>query len=106
MSAKLKVRKDDEVVVITGRDKGKSGKVLRVIPDELRVVVQGVNVVKRHTRAGQGQQGGIVEKEAPIHVSNVAHVDPKDRKPTKVGFKTVDGRKLRFARKSGEMIDR
>ncbi|MBL8805275.1 MAG: 50S ribosomal protein L24 [Rhodospirillales bacterium] len=106
MSAKLKVRKDDEVVIITGRDKGKSGKVLRVIPDELRVVVQGVNVVKRHTRAGQGQQGGIVEKEAPIHVSNVAHVDPKDRKPTKVGFKTVDGRKLRFARKSGEMIDR
>ncbi len=106
MSAKLKVRKDDEVVVTTGRDKGKSGKVLRVIPDELRVVVQGVNMVKRHTRAGQGTQGGIVEKEAPIHVSNVAHVDPKDRKPTKVGFKTVDGRKLRFARKSGEMIDR
>ena len=106
MAPKLKVRKDDEVVVITGRDKGKSGKVIRVIPDELRVVVQGVNMVKRHTRPAQGRQGGIVEKEAPIHVSNVAHLDPKDRSPTKVGFKTVDGRKLRFARKSGELIDR
>jgi len=106
MAPKLKVRKDDEVVVITGRDKGKSGKVIRVIPDELRVVVQGVNMVKRHTRPAQGRQGGIVEKEAPIHVSNVAHLDPKDRSPTKVGFKNVDGRKLRFARKSGEMIDR
>jgi large subunit ribosomal protein L24 len=106
MATKLKVRKDDEVVVITGRDKGKSGKVIRVIPDELRVVVQGINMVKRHTRPAQGRQGGIVEKEAPIHVSNVAHLDPKDRSPTKVGFKTVDGRKLRFARKSGELIDR
>ncbi len=106
MATKLKVRKDDEVVVITGRDKGKSGKVVRVIPDELRIVVQGVNMVKRHTRPAQGRQGGIVEKEAPIHVSNVAHLDPKDRTPTKVGYKTVDGRKLRFARKSGEMIDR
>ncbi len=106
MATKLKVRKDDEVVVLTGRDKGKSGKVIRVIPDELRVVVQGVNMVKRHTRPAQGNPGGIVEKEAPIHVSNVAHMDPKDRTPTKVGYKTVDGRKLRFARKSGEMIDR
>ena len=106
MATKLKVRKDDEVVVTTGRDKGKSGKVIRVIPDELRVVVQGVNMVKRHTRPAQGRQGGIVEKEAPIHISNVAHLDPKDRSPTKVGYKTVDGRKLRFARKSGELIDR
>jgi len=106
MTTKLKVRKDDEVVVITGRDKGKSGKVIRVIPDELRVVVQGVNMDKRHTRPAQGRQGGIVEKEAPIHVSNVSHLDPKDRTPTKVGYKTVDGRKVRFARKSGEMIDR
>ena len=106
MATKLKVRKDDEVVVTTGRDKGKSGKVIRVIPDELRVVVQGVNMVKRHTRPAQGRQGGIVEKEAPIHISNVAHLDPKDRSPTQVGYKTVDGRKLRFARKSGELIDR
>jgi large subunit ribosomal protein L24 len=106
MAVKLKVRKDDEVVVISGRDKGKSGKIVRVIPDENRVVVQGVNMVKRHTRPTQGKTGGIVEKEAPIHVSNVAHMDPKDRTPTKVGYKTVDGRKVRFARKSGEQIDR
>jgi large subunit ribosomal protein L24 len=106
MSVKLKVRKDDEVVVISGRDKGKSGKIVRVIPDENRVVVQGVNMVKRHTRPTQGKTGGIVEKEAPIHVSNVSHMDPKDRTPTKVGYKTVDGRKVRFARKSGEQIDR
>ena len=76
MAVKLKVRKDDEVVVITGRDKGKSGKIIRVIPDEMRVVVQGVNMVKRHTRPTQGKAGGIVEKEAPIHVSNVALMDP------------------------------
>ena len=106
MAVKLKVRKDDDVVVISGRDKGKSGKIIRVIPDEMRVVVQGVNMVKRHTRPAQGRQGGIVEKEASIHVSNVAHMDPKDRTPTKVGYKTVDGAKLRFARKSGETIDR
>ena len=106
MAVKLKVRKDDDVVVISGRDKGKSGKILRVMPDENRVIVQGVNMVKRHTRPTQGKTGGIVEKEASIHVSNVAHMDPKDRKPTKVGYKTVDGAKLRFARKSGETIDR
>jgi large subunit ribosomal protein L24 len=106
MPTKLKVKKGDNVVVITGRDKGKTGEVLRAMPEENRVVVQGVNVVKRHTRPGPGQPGGIVEKEAPIHVSNVAHVDPKDNKPTRVGFKIVDGRKLRFARRSGEMIDR
>ena len=102
----MKVRKDDEVAVLTGRDKGKSGKIVKVYPDDGTVLVQGVNMVKRHTKPTQGRQGGIVEKEAPIHVSNVALLDPKDRKPTKVGFKTVDGRKLRFARRSGEMIDR
>jgi large subunit ribosomal protein L24 len=102
----MKVRKDDEVAVLTGRDKGKSGKIVKVYPDDATVLVQGVNMVKRHTKPAQGRQGGIVEKEAPIHVSNVAHLDPKDRSPTKVGFKTVDGRKLRFARRSGEMIDR
>ncbi len=103
---KLKVRKGDTVVVITGRDKGKTGSVLRVFPTENRVLVQGINVVKRHTRPRPGQTGGIVEKENPIHASNVALVDPKDNKPTRVGFKTVDGRKLRVARRSGEMIDR
>jgi large subunit ribosomal protein L24 len=102
----MKVRKDDEVAVLTGREKGKTGKIVKVFVDDETVLVQGVNMVKRHTRATQGRPGGIVEKEAPIHVSNVALIDPKDRKPTKVGFKTVDGRKLRFARRSGELIDR
>lgn len=102
----MKVRKDDEVAVLTGREKGKTGKIVKVFPDDDSVLVQGVNMVKRHQKPQQGRQGGIVEKEAPIHVSNVALLDPKDRKPTKVGYKTVDGRKLRFARRSGEMIDR
>jgi large subunit ribosomal protein L24 len=103
---KLKIKKGDNVVVIAGRDRGKSGEVIRVIPEEGRLVVQGINMVKRHTAPRPGQPGGIVEKEASIHVSNVAHVDPKDRKPTRVGYKIVDGRKLRVARRSGEMIDR
>ena len=102
----LRIRKDDTVVVLTGRDKGKSGKVVKVMPKDDRVIVQGVNVVKRHTRARPGQPGGVVEKELAIHWSNVAHQDPKDGKPTRVGFKTLDGRKLRFAKRSGEMIDR
>jgi large subunit ribosomal protein L24 len=103
---KLKIKKGDNVIVIAGRDRGKTGEVIRVIPDESRLVVQGVNMVKRHTAPRPGQPGGIVEKEASIHVSNVAHVDPKENKPTRVGYKTVDGRKVRFARRSGEMIDR
>ena len=101
-----KIRKDDTVVVITGRDKGKSGKVLKVLPREGRVVVQGVNVAKRHTRGKPGQPGGIVEKELAIAVSNVAHLDPKDSKPTRVGFRVIDGKKVRFAKRSGELIDR
>jgi large subunit ribosomal protein L24 len=104
--AKLKIKKGDNVIVIAGRDRGKTGEVMRVMPDEGRLIVQGVNMVKRHTAQRPGQPGGIVEKEASIHVSNVAHVDPKESKPTRVGYKTVDGRKLRFARRSGEMIDR
>ncbi len=103
---KMKIRKGDNVVVITGRDKGKRGSVLRVFPTENRVLVQGVNTVKRHTRPRAGQAGGIVEKELPIHASNVALIDPKDDKPTRIGFKTIDGRKLRVALRSGEMIDR
>ena len=102
----LKIRKDDTVVVITGRDKGKSGKVLKVMPTEGRLVVQGVNVAKRHTRGRPGQPGGIIEKELAIATSNVAHVDPRDNKPTRVGFKVVDGKKVRFAKRSGELIDR
>jgi large subunit ribosomal protein L24 len=106
MSA-AKIKKGDRVVVITGRDKGKRGEVVRVLPDADRVVVSGVNIVKRHTRPTPASAGGIVEKEATIHVSNVAHIDPKTDKPTRVGFKTLeDGRKIRVARPSGEAIDR
>lgn len=102
-----KIKKGDRVVVLTGRDKGKRGEVLKVMPAESRVLVQGVNIVKRHTRASMQSQGGIVEKEAPVHVSNVAHIDPKTDKPTRVGFKALeDGRKVRFAKASGEVIDR
>ncbi|BBK30220.1 large subunit ribosomal protein L24 [Stella humosa] len=106
MSVKMKVKKGDRVVVIAGRDKGKVGTVLRAVPTELRVVVEGVNVVKRHQRQTARDQGGVVEKEAAIHVSNVSHVDPKSNKPTRVGFKNLeDGRKVRVARRSGEVID-
>ncbi len=106
MASKLKIKKGDNVVVITGRDKGKSGTVLRVNPKESRVLVQGINVVKRHSRPSAGQSGGIIEKELSIHVSNVALVDPKTSKPTRVGFKVMEaGRKVRVARRSGEVID-
>jgi large subunit ribosomal protein L24 len=106
MTAKMKIKKGDNVVVITGRDKGKTGQVLRAIPTESRVLVQGINMMKRHTAPKPGEPGGIVEREAPIHVSNVAHVDPDTKKPSRVGFKIVDGKKVRFARRSGEVIDR
>lgn len=106
MAEKFKIKTKDRVVVIAGRDKGKSGSVLKVLRKEHRVIVQGVNMVKRHTRPSQTSQGGIVEKEAPIHISNVAHIDPKDNEPTRVGFRTLeDGRKVRFAKRSGELID-
>jgi len=104
--AAFKIKKGDNVVVITGKDKGKTGAVLKVLPSESRVVVQGINVAKRHTKPRPGQPGGMVEKELSIHVSNVAHIDPKDSKPTRVGWKVVEGRKVRFAVRSGEMIDR
>ena len=104
---KLKIKKGDTVVVITGRDKGKTGEVLRVFPAELRAIVQGVNLAKRHTKPRMGDPGGIVEKELTIHISNVAHVDPQSRKPTRVGYRRLeDGRKVRFARRSGEIIDK
>jgi large subunit ribosomal protein L24 len=103
---KFKIKKGDKVVVITGRDKGKSGEVLRVLRDEGRVIVQGVNMIKRHTRQSPGQPGGIVEKEAAIHISNVAHIDPKSNQPTRVGYKRLeDGRKVRYAKRSGEVLD-
>ena len=104
---RLKVRKGDRVKVIAGRSKGKIGDVLRVIAADQRVVVSGVNVVKRHTKPSRTESGGIIEREAAIHVSNVAVLDPKTDKPTKIGFKFLeDGRKVRFARGSGETIDR
>ncbi|MDH3239493.1 MAG: 50S ribosomal protein L24 [Alphaproteobacteria bacterium] len=101
-----KIRKGDTVTVLTGRDKGKKGRVLKVLTSRDRVIVQGVNMVKRHFRGGQGQPPGIVDKEASIHVSNVALLDPKDDKPTRVTFKVLEGgRKVRVAKRSGEVID-
>ncbi len=106
MAAKLKIRKGDKVVVITGKDKGKQGEVVRVFPSENRAVVQGVNVVRRHTRQTAAQEGGIIPKEMPIQISNLALRDPKDGKPTRVGYKFLaDGKKVRFAKRSGEVID-
>ena len=100
------IKKDDNVIVLTGRDKGKKGSVLKVFPKENRALVQGINVVKHHQRQTQSQQAGIVTKESPIHLSNIAHVDPKSGKATRIGSKTLsDGRKVRFAKKSGEVID-
>ncbi len=101
-----KIKKGDKVVVLTGRDKGRSGEVVRVIPDEERALVRGVNMVKRHTRQTAQSEGGIISKEAAIHLSNLAIADPKDGKATRVGFKTLDdGRKVRVAKRSGDLID-
>ena len=105
--ATLKIKKDDNVVVISGRDKGKQGKVLRVFPTEERAVVQGVHIARRHSKPSMGDPGGIVEKELTIHISNLAHIDPQTNKPTRVGYKILDGgRKVRVARRSGEVIDK
>jgi large subunit ribosomal protein L24 len=104
---KLKIKKGDEVVVISGRDKGRTGEVLRVFPAEQRVIVQGVHLARRHTKPRLGDPGGIVDKELTIHVSNVAHIDPQSGKPTRIGYKFLDGgRKVRVARRSGEVIDK
>ena len=106
MAVKLKIKKGDRVIVISGRDKGKTGDVLKVTPEKNRAIVQGVNMIKRHQRPSQTVQGGIVEKEAAIDISNRAHIDPKDQKATRVGFKFLEGgRKVRFAKRSGEVID-
>jgi large subunit ribosomal protein L24 len=105
MAAKFK--KGDTVTVLAGKDKGKRGEILRVLRVDSRLLVRGVNMVKRHTRPSQTTQGGIVEKEASIHVSNVSHIDPKSDEATRVGFKLMeDGSKVRFAKRSGEVIDR
>lgn len=102
---KLKVKKGDEVIVITGKYKGKKGKILKVFSEKNKVVVSGINLVKKHTKPTQVSEGGIITKELPIDISNVAHVDPKTGNPTKVAFKFLeDGSKVRIAKKSGEII--
>ena len=103
--ASLKIKKGDHVIVLTGRDKGKHGEVVEMLPKENRAVVRGVNVVRRHTKATGVKQGGIISKEAPVDLSNLALEDPKDGKPTRVGFKVqADGKKVRYAKRSGELI--
>jgi large subunit ribosomal protein L24 len=108
MAASLKIRRDDEVVVISGKDRGKTGRVLRVEPRKQRVYVEGLNIVKRHQKPSAlnpNAQAGVIEREGPIHISNVALVDPKDKKPTRVGIKREDGKRFRVARRSGQQID-
>jgi large subunit ribosomal protein L24 len=104
MSA-AKIKSGDKVVVLAGRDRGKQGEVIRVMPKEDRAIVRGVNMVRRHTKQTASEQGGIISKEGPINLSNIAIEDPKDGKPTRVGFKTLEnGDKVRFAKRSGEII--
>ncbi|MFQ5955337.1 MAG: 50S ribosomal protein L24 [Kiloniellales bacterium] len=104
--ARSRIKKGDRVVVITGRNKGMSGEVLRVLKDRDRAIVQGVNMVKRHRRPSRAGPGGIEEIEAPIHLSNLAQIDPKTSRPTRIGYRFMqDGRKVRFAKRSGEIID-
>ena len=101
-----KIKKGDRVIVLAGKDKGRTGEVIEVNPKENRALVRGVNLVRKHQRQTANQEGGIISKEASIHISNLAMVDPKDDKPTRVGFKTLnDGRKVRIAKRSGETID-
>ena len=106
MRMKLKIRKGDRVIVRTGRDKGKAGQVLNVLPGENRAIVQGVNIARRHQKQTPSQEGGIVAKEMPIHISNLGLADPKTGKPTRVGYKILgDGKKVRVAKRTGEVID-
>ncbi len=101
-----KIRKGDKVVILTGKDKGRTGEVIGMKPKEGRALVRGLNMVKRHQKQTPNQEGGIIPKEAPIDVSNLAIADPKDGKPTRVGFKILeDGKKVRFAKRSGDVID-
>ena len=101
-----KIKKGDKVVILAGRDKGRTGEVVKVMPDENRALVRGLNMVRRHQRQTANQEGGIISKEAPVDLSNLAIADPKDGKATRVGFKILeDGRKVRFAKRSGDLID-
>ncbi len=100
-----KIRKGDKVVVLTGKDKGRTGEVVRMMPKDEKAVVRGINMVRRHQRQTQTQEGGIISMEAPIHLSNLAVADPKDGKPTRVGIEVKDGKKVRVAKRSGATID-
>ncbi len=101
-----KIRKGDKVVVLAGKDKGRTGEVVKVMPKDDKAVVRGVNLIRRHQKQTQSQEGGIITKEAPIHLSNIALADPKDGKPTRVGFQIQkDGKKVRVAKRSGEVIN-
>jgi large subunit ribosomal protein L24 len=104
---KLKVKKGDEVIVITGKNKGKKGKILKILPELNKAIVSGVNLVKKHTKPSQTSEGGIIQKELPIHVSNIAHIDPKSGEATKTGYRILEnGSKAMIAKKSGEIIVR
>ncbi len=107
MASRLKIKRDDQVIVISGKDRGKTGKVLRVDPKAERVFVEGLNIVKRHSkpRPGTTEPGGVVEKEGPIHISNVMLLDPQDNKPTRVGISRENGERFRVARKTGKKLD-
>ncbi len=107
MASRLKIRRDDQVLVISGKDRGKTGRVLEVDPKKERVYVEGLNIVKRHQRPrpGSTDPGGVIEKPGPIHISNVMLIDPSDSKPTKVGIVREDGRRVRIARRSGNKLD-
>ena len=100
-----KIRKGDKVVVLAGKDKGRTGEVLRMMPSEDKALVRGINIIRRHQRQSQTTEGGIISKEAPIHVSNIAIADPKDGKPTRVGFRIEGDKKVRVAKRSGVVID-
>ena len=103
--AKLKIKKGDKVVMLTGKDKGRTGEVKQVITEDNKVVVQGINVLTKHRKPSQTNPGGLDKIEAPVHISNVAIVDPKNNKPSRIGYKTVGDRKVRFSKSSGEVID-
>lgn len=105
MQASFHVRRGDLVYVTTGKEKGKTGEIIRVDRDNNRVYLKGLNMVKRHQRPSAGNEGGVVQKEAPIHISNVMHVDPKTKKPTRIGSKVVNNKKVRVSKKSGEVIE-
>lgn len=106
MADKFKLKKGDEVVVLAGKDRGKKGRIVQMLRADNRALVEGLNMVSRHTKPSQTEAGGIVQKEAPIHLSNLAIADPKDGSASRVGYKFLDdGRKVRFAKKSGEVID-